>query len=188
MRLRPIRWWRVLPVKVAAGLMAIGSGLALGRQGPTIHMGASVGKVPARKGKTNELERRGLIARGAAAGLAPAFNTARGAALFVMGETRRQFTHTFTTHVGVGLAAFAATCVTQALSGPTPDLLFAAGTPALSVVAAFLLPEIICGLLGVAMNRSQLSALDPASAIEVVSPCLLPAMVGGDGRGRSSGC
>lgn len=41
-RLRDLSWARVLVVKMMSGVLAIGSGLALGREGPTVQMGGAV--------------------------------------------------------------------------------------------------------------------------------------------------
>lgn len=66
--------------------MAIGSGLALGREGPTIHIGASIGHLLAKISRCNEHESRVLLAAGAGAGLATAFNAPIAGAVFVLEE------------------------------------------------------------------------------------------------------
>lgn len=38
------RWWRVLPAKFLGGFLCLLGGLALGREGPSIQLGAMVGK------------------------------------------------------------------------------------------------------------------------------------------------
>src|SRR3989304_5978148 len=58
-RLRDLAWFRVLVVKLFGGVLAIGSGLALGREGPTVQMGGAVGDGIARWLKVST--RDGLI-------------------------------------------------------------------------------------------------------------------------------
>ncbi|MEO8614486.1 MAG: chloride channel protein [Luteolibacter sp.] len=71
-----MRWKRLLPLKFLAGLLSIGGGLALGREGPTVQMGGASGLMIAGwlKIKTGFGERKALISAGAGAGLAAAFN------------------------------------------------------------------------------------------------------------------
>src|SRR5579872_1269379 len=41
MNLRPMRPWRAVFVKIGGGLLALGAGMSLGREGPTIQIGGS---------------------------------------------------------------------------------------------------------------------------------------------------
>ena len=69
-----VSWWDTLWKKYILGVLAIGSGLMLGREGPSIQLGAMGGKGVAHHLKVSPVEERSLIASGAAAGLAAAFN------------------------------------------------------------------------------------------------------------------
>ena len=42
---RPVRWWRVLPVKFFGGLGTLGGGMVLGREGPTVQIGGNIGRM-----------------------------------------------------------------------------------------------------------------------------------------------
>lgn len=176
--LRTLRWRRVLPVKLFGGLMSIGSGLALGREGPTIHMGASVGAALSETFRTNDLERRGLLASGAAAGLASAFNAPAGGVLLVTEEMREEFPPSFRTYAGVIVAAIAATIVTQAMTGTGAMMPLQADMPALSLLPAFLILGVVVGLIGVLLNRGLLGMLDLAARMARWSPYIYPAVVG----------
>jgi CIC family chloride channel protein len=81
-------WLRVLWVKVVGGILSIGGGLALGREGPTIQIGASVGRAGGLWLGSNPEEERTLIAVGAAAGLAAAFNAPLAGMMFFFEELR----------------------------------------------------------------------------------------------------
>ena len=91
LRLRQLRWKRVLPVKFLGGIIALGSGLALGREGPTVQMGGAMGAAISRLLKTSDRERITLISAGAGAGLAAAFNAPLSGLIFVLEEVRRDF-------------------------------------------------------------------------------------------------
>ena len=78
--------WRVVPVKFVGGVLAIGSGAALGREGPTVQMGAALGTFWARLLLRNAPDQSVINAAGAGAGLAVAFNAPIGASVFVFEE------------------------------------------------------------------------------------------------------
>ena len=176
--LREVRWRRVLPVKFVAGVMALGSGLVLGREGPTIHIGASISAAVSESFRTNELERRGLLAGGAAAGLACAFNAPVAAVLFVIEETHKEFPYTFRTYVGVILAALASTVVTQIIGGPSPYLPLLAETVPLALLPAFVLLGIVLGVLGAVLNAAILRMTDFGARSQARAPYVYPAAVG----------
>ncbi|HUA39063.1 MAG TPA: chloride channel protein [Candidatus Sulfopaludibacter sp.] len=78
--------WRAVWVKFLAGILSIGGGSSLGREGPSVHVAAGAASQLA--GLTGEAKqnRRRATAAGAAAGLAAAFNTPIAAVTFVLEE------------------------------------------------------------------------------------------------------
>ena len=84
-------WWSILWKKFLAGVLGISSGLMLGREGPSIQVGAVSGKGLARYLKLSKLEERTLIASGAAAGVSAAFNAPIAGLLFVVEEVYHHF-------------------------------------------------------------------------------------------------
>lgn len=86
-----MKWYRVLPAKFVGCALAIGSGLALGREGPSIQLGAMVGKGFARITKMKVLEERILLTCGAGAGLSAAFGAPLAGAIFALEELHQTF-------------------------------------------------------------------------------------------------
>lgn len=83
----PIRLsWRVAVVKLFSAIIALGSGLTLGRQGPTVHVGAALAAGMSRWVPTSPDHRRQMIAAGAGAGLSAAFNAPIAGMIFVVEE------------------------------------------------------------------------------------------------------
>jgi CIC family chloride channel protein len=95
-------------VKFVGGLLAIGSGLALGREGPSVQMGHSIADMVARLFQRGERDSRVLFAAGAGAGLATAFNAPIAGAVFVLEELVRRFDmRTATAALGASAGAIA---------------------------------------------------------------------------------
>ncbi len=177
-RLRALKWSRVLPVKFISGILAIGSGLALGREGPTVQMGGAVGNAVSSFFKVNPREQRTLIGAGAGAGLAAAFNAPLSGVMFVLEEIQRDF-HPLV-FGAVFLAAAIADIVVRYFSGGrmsfvVPDY------PALSITALpfFILLGIIAGLLGVLYNRSLIQTINLFDRFKGKRKLGIAAFVGG---------
>ena len=84
-------WRKVIVCKMTGCALAIGGGLALGREGPSIQIGAMVGKGFAKKRHALLTEERLLLTCGAGAGLSAAFGAPLAGALFSLEELHRNF-------------------------------------------------------------------------------------------------
>jgi len=115
LRLRPMRAMRLLAVKLVGGVLAIGGGLVLGREGPTVQMGGAVGDEVARRMGSPPRERLTLTAAGAGAGLAAAFNAPLSGLVFVLEDVQRDFRPIV--FGAAFVAAAAANVVSRFLSG-----------------------------------------------------------------------
>ncbi|MBN1936521.1 MAG: H(+)/Cl(-) exchange transporter ClcA [Anaerolineae bacterium] len=155
-RFRRLEWKRVLPVKFFGGIIALGSGLALGREGPTVQMGGAVGDAISRWLKVSERERLTLISAGAGAGVAAAFNAPLSGLVFVLEEVRRDFQPI------VFGAAFVAAVVADIIAriGAGQFPVFAVPSypvPPLTALPIFALLGLVTGVLGVFFNRGLLA-------------------------------
>ncbi len=149
---------RILPVKYVGGLLAIGSGLALGREGPSVQMGGVIAAACARLARLSKADLRMVVAGGAAAGLATAFNAPIAGGVFVLEELFRRFEPRATlATLAASAAAFAATHFLG--DGGTDFTAPHLPAPTLSEAPAVVAVGVVCGVLGVAYNRCVLAGL-----------------------------
>jgi CIC family chloride channel protein len=146
----------MIPVKFAGGVLAIGAGLALGREGPSVQMGAGVAHLVGKAFRRNWPDLRVLIAAGA--GLATAFNSPIAGAIFVLEELVRRF------ETRIAIAALGASTTAIAVSrlflGEAPDFHVEPLTYVDAITGPLWLAlGAIAGLLGVAYNRVLLGAI-----------------------------
>ncbi|MDO5039205.1 ClC family H(+)/Cl(-) exchange transporter [Clostridium sp.] len=84
-------WLRVLVFKFVGGTMALVAGLSVGREGPSVQMGASIGQGFSKVCKRINIEDKFLITSGASAGLAGAFNAPLSGVIFALEEVHKNF-------------------------------------------------------------------------------------------------
>ncbi len=85
-------WLPELIFKFFSGLLAIFLGFSMGREGPSIHLGALVGEGINKVTKRKEIEKKYLITCGSSAGLAATFNAPLSGAIFAVEELHKFFT------------------------------------------------------------------------------------------------
>jgi len=159
--LRPLRWQRVLPVKFLSGLLALGGGMVLGRAGPTIQRGGNLGKMVADLGRLPLTVERTLVAAGAGAGLAAAFNAPLAGVLLVLEEMRPQFKYTFISVQAVVIACAMADIAVRAITGQGPAISILT-FPAPPIASLWLFPIFgaVFGVVGLAFARVLVWTLD----------------------------
>jgi chloride channel protein, CIC family len=145
----------LIPVKFIGGVLAIGAGLALGREGPTVHMGASIAHVLGKSFRRNAHDCMVLMAAGAGAGLATAFDAPIAGAVFVLEELTRRF-ETRTAVAALGASASAIAVARLLHGGGAAFQLAAQPFPGFGTLPVHLLLGIVAGLLGTAYCRAIL--------------------------------
>ncbi len=155
----------LIPVKFIGGVLAIGSGLALGREGPSVQMGAGIGVFIGKKVGLPDSESIALLAACAGAGIATAFNAPIAGAVFVLEELIRRFdTRTTVAALGCSCCAIA---VSRIILGRAPDFQVQGPSyPPFATGVFFLLLGLLAGLLGAAYNRAVLAGISFADRLQ----------------------
>jgi len=148
---------RVIVGKIAVSLVGLLGGLTIGREGPTVHIGAAIMAEVRRfyPRRDPQLE-RGLLLAGAAAGLSAAFNTPLAGIIFAIEELARDFESRTN---GIMITAVVFSGLTS-LAFAGNYLYFGQINVPENLGGAFVLPVILsaalCGLAGSAFNLALL--------------------------------
>lgn len=148
---------RTAVVKFFAGMIAIASGFSLGREGPTVHIGAALASKISRVlgGK----HRKRAVASGAGAGLAAAFNTPIAGVIFVIEELDRNMSSLALGPAIVGSVSAAVTC--RLLYGDAFTFHFQSeSVTGLWGLPLFVFLGVLCAIFGVYFQRSIIWSLN----------------------------
>jgi len=144
-------------VKALASAISIGSGAAVGREGPIIQIGAALGSAFSQAIGLSTWQKITLLSAGAGAGIAATFNTPLGGVLFALEILLPEVSNR--TFLPVVIATGAATTIGRILIGPNPA--FAVADIQLSLsqaiglqeTIAFILLGVLCGVASWAFIR-----------------------------------
>ncbi|MBD2563718.1 MULTISPECIES: chloride channel protein [Nostoc] len=153
--------WRVAGIKLLSAIISIGSGMTLGRQGPTVHVGAGLAAGMSRWVPTSPDHRRQMIAAGAGAGLAAAFNAPIAGVLFIVEELLQDLSGlTLGTAI---IASFIGGVISRLLGGGSLDLnlqlVQSSSQFSIPEIPFFVLLGILAGLLGALFNRGLIFSI-----------------------------
>lgn len=149
--------WQVAVIKSLASALSIGSGAAVGREGPIIQIGAALGSAFSQAIRLSTWQKITLLSAGAGAGIAATFNTPLGGVLFALEILLPEVSNR--TFLPVVVATGAATTIGRILIGPDPAFvipgiqLSLAQTPGIEEALAFVLLGIACGVASWAFIR-----------------------------------
>lgn len=143
-----------LIAKLVAGILALGCGLPLGREGPTVQIGASLSGMFVSLVSSGAKLRRHFVAAGAGAGLAAAFSAPLAGVIFVVEELVKEVSSTFITTAG--LACFAAAAMSHLLGNHSLDISSNTDFPICDFrfedIPYLVILGIVCGVLGSFFN------------------------------------
>lgn len=153
-QLRPVRWKRVLPVKFLGGLSCLASGMILGREGPTIQIGANISECLSDFFKVRVAHyRHSLLATGAAAGLTTAFNAPLAGVFLIIEEMQAPFQYTVVSISTVLTGVISATITYRCINGSAAVLLIGQYSDApQNTLWLYLLLGLFAAIIGVLYN------------------------------------
>lgn len=174
------KWYSVLILKFVSGLVCLGTGLSLGREGPSVQIGACIGEGFAQNTKKMDNENKYFITCGASAGLSAAFNAPMAGVMFSLEEAHKNFSPVVL--LSAISASLAADFASKNFFGLKPSLNFheLASMP-LKYYWALLILGIIIGISGTIFNKGLLisQVIYKKTNLPVEMKCIVPFIMTG---------
>lgn len=177
-------WLRVLVYKFIGGTTALICGLSVGREGPSVQMGASVGQGFSKVCKRLNIEDKFLITSGASAGLAAAFNAPLAGVVFALEEVHKNFSPLVL--LSAMASSIAADFMCKNLLGLKPSLGFSnVNVFPLKYYWSLIILGVVVGITGVIFSKGLLKTQDiygkftkvPVQ-VKVIVPFLCAGLIG----------
>jgi len=145
---------RSILVKFFAGVAGIGTGLSLGREGPSVQLGAGAGALVAKIFKMTGTDQDKLVASGAGAAIGATFNAPIAGAIFVLEELVQSFSSSLLFPVLV--ATVSAAAIARYFLGNNPSFIIPPILTPISfaTIPVFIVLGFVAGILGVLFSKN----------------------------------
>ena len=169
---------RTIVVKFLAGVAGIGTGLSLGREGPSVQLGAGAGALVGKIFKMKGTDQGKLIAAGAGSAIGATFNAPIAGTIFVFEELVNKFSASLLFPVLV--ATVTASSVARHFLGNNPSFTIPYITHDLSFegISVCIILGIVAGFLGVAFAKIIYKNNEFFEKMDKIPNWLKPAIAG----------
>lgn len=175
------RWYRVLPAKFLGGFLSLFAGLSLGREGPSIQLGAMTGKGISKMLDRGKTEEKFLLTCGASAGLSAAFHAPLAGVMFSLEEIHKNFS--VSVLVSVMTSSITADYISSKVFGLDPVFQFDIGHALpQSYYWMILLLGVILGVMGAFYNWFTLTVQElykKTKGLNEITKVMIPFLLAG---------
>ncbi len=169
--------FRALPIKFLGGLLSISSGMALGKEGPTVQMAAVIGSESGKLFRLKAKEQSMLYTSVAGAGLSVAFNAPLAGIAFSVEEIAKKVS---IVRLMVSLTAVCSGIIIyRTYFGNSIEFVVGALLPDTGLsLFLYLVFSVLLSVIGVLYSRTVIVALDISDAIKQISPVTKAMLIG----------
>ena len=178
-----MNWFTILYNKFIGGLICLAVGLSVGREGPSVQMGACIGEGISKGFNKLENEEKYLITSGASAGLSAAFNAPLSGVMFALEEAHKNFSPLVL--LSAMVASLAADFVSKQFFGINPSLMFGGmESLPLKYYWTLIILGVVIGVSGVLFNKGILKTQSMfknsklSTEVKIIIPFVVTGIVG----------